>query len=64
MKANGWFAVIGIVEILTGSSIPKCYLSDLKRKLAKEGYTELYEKIVQLHRTKSFQEKYVHFLKT
>jgi DNA-damage-inducible protein D len=43
-----WFAVIDIVEVLTGSSIPKRYWSDLKRKLAKEGYFELYEKIVQL----------------
>ena len=43
-----WFSVIDIVEVLTGSSIPKRYWSDLKRKLAKEGYSELYEKIVQL----------------
>ncbi len=43
-----WFSVIDIVEVLTGSSIPKRYWSDLKRKLAKEGYVELYEKIVQL----------------
>jgi DNA-damage-inducible protein D len=43
-----WFAVIDIVEVLTGSSIPKRYWSDLKRKLAKEGFSELYEKIVQL----------------
>jgi prophage antirepressor-like protein len=43
-----WFSVIDIVEVLTGSSIPKRYWSDLKRKLAKEGYTQLYENIVQL----------------
>jgi hypothetical protein len=43
-----WFAVIDIVEVLTKSSIPKRYWSDLKRKLAKEGYIQLYEKIVQL----------------
>ncbi len=43
-----WFSAIDVVEILTGSSIPKRYWSDLKRKLAKEGYSELYEKIVQL----------------
>jgi len=43
-----WFSVIDIVQVLTGSSIPKRYWSDLKRKLAKEGYSELYEKIVQL----------------
>ncbi len=43
-----WFSVVDIVEVLTGSSIPKRYWSDLKRKLGKEGYAELYEKIVQL----------------
>jgi hypothetical protein len=47
-EGEWWFAVIDIVEVLTGSSIPKRYWSDLKRKLAKEGYSELYEKIVQL----------------
>ena len=43
-----WFSIIDVIEILTDSSIPKRYWSDLKRKLAKEGYSELYEKIVQL----------------
>ncbi len=43
-----WFSIIDIVEALTGSNIPKRYWSDLKRKLAKEGYSELYDKIVQL----------------
>ncbi len=43
-----WFSIIDIVEVLTGSNIPKRYWSDLKRKLAKEGYSELYDKIVQL----------------
>ncbi|HOP47350.1 MAG TPA: Bro-N domain-containing protein [Desulfobacteraceae bacterium] len=43
-----WFSVIDIVEVLTESNIPKRYWSDLKRKLAKEGYSELYDKIVQL----------------
>jgi len=43
-----WFSVIDVVEVLTGSNIPKRYWSDLKRKLAKEGYSELYDKIVQL----------------
>lgn len=36
-----------VIEVLTGSSIPKRYWSDLKRKL-NEGYSELYENIVQL----------------
>lgn len=47
-EGEWWFSVIDIVEVLTGSSIPKRYWSDLKRKLAKEGYVELYDKIVQL----------------
>jgi hypothetical protein len=47
-EGEWWFSVIDIVQVLTGSSIPKRYWSDLKRKLVKEGYSELYEKIVQL----------------
>ncbi len=47
-EGEWWFAVIDIVEVLTDSRIPKRYWSDLKRKLAKEGYSELYDKIVQL----------------
>jgi len=43
-----WFSIIDIVEVLTASTTPKRYWSDLKRKLAKEGCSELYDKIVQL----------------
>lgn len=32
-----FFSIIDIVEVLTGSSIPKRYWSDLKRKLKQEG---------------------------
>jgi hypothetical protein len=42
-----YFSVIDVIEILTGSTIPKRYWSDLKKKLTKEG-SQLYEKIVQL----------------
>lgn len=42
-----FFSVIDVVEILTGSSIPKRYWSDLKKKLESEG-SEAYEKIVRL----------------
>lgn len=42
-----YFSVIDIVEVLTGSTIPRRYWSDLKIKLQKEG-SEVYEKIVQL----------------
>lgn len=42
-----FFSVVDIIEVLTGSSIPKRYWSDLKKKLTKEG-SQLYEEIVQL----------------
>ena len=42
-----FFSIINIVAVLTGSSIPRRYWSDLKIKLKDEGF-ELYEKIVQL----------------
>lgn len=42
-----YFSVIDVIETLTGSSIPKRYWSDLKKKLIGEG-SQLYEKIVQL----------------
>jgi len=45
---NEWFfSIIDIVAILTGSSIPRRYWSDLKIHLKNEGF-ELYDKIVQL----------------
>ncbi len=43
-----WFSVVDVVEVLSGSNNPRRYWSDLKIKLRKEGYHELYEKIVQL----------------
>lgn len=43
-----WFSVIDIVEILSESKNPRRYWSDLKRKLKKEGFIEVYDKIVQL----------------
>jgi hypothetical protein len=46
-KETWYFSVIDVVEILTGSTIPKRYWSDLKKKLTIEG-SQLYEKIVQL----------------
>ena len=42
-----FFSVVDIVYVLTGSTIPKRYWSDLKSKLKQEG-SEVYEKIVQL----------------
>jgi len=42
-----FFSIIDIVAVLTNSSIPKRYWSDLKSRLLKEGF-EPYDKIVQL----------------
>ena len=50
-QAELWyFAVIDVIEILTGSTIPRRYWSDLKRTLQDEG-SEVYERIVQLKMT-------------
>jgi DNA-damage-inducible protein D len=46
-KEIWYFSVIDVIEILTDSSIPKRYWSDLKKKLETEG-SEAYEKIVRL----------------
>ena len=46
-KEEYYFSVIDVVYALTGTTIPKRYWSDLKRKLDDEG-SELYEKIVRL----------------
>src|SRR5258708_4100813 len=47
-KNEWWFSIIDVIEVLTDSSIPRRYWSDLKINLKKEGYVELYEKIVHL----------------
>ena len=43
-----FFSVIDVIGVLSESSEPKRYWSDLKRKLKKEGSAETYEKIVRL----------------
>jgi len=44
-----FFSIIDIVEVLTESSNPRRYWSDLKRKLIEnEGFAQLYDNIVQL----------------
>lgn len=46
--AEEWcFSIIDVISILTDTTLPKRYWSDLKQKLKKEG-SEVYEKIVQL----------------
>ncbi|MDD5054840.1 MAG: Bro-N domain-containing protein [Candidatus Peribacteraceae bacterium] len=46
-KELWYFSVIDVIEILTDSTSPRRYWSDLKIKLKSEG-SEVYEKIVQL----------------
>lgn len=43
-----WYSIIDIVGVISESKNPRRYWSDLKRKLKKEGYNQLYENIVQL----------------
>lgn len=54
-----YFSIIDIIETLTGSSNPRRYWSDLKRKLIKEGFDQLYEIIVQLKLESADGKKYV-----
>jgi len=42
-----YFSIIDVIEVLTDSTIPRRYWTDLKSKLQTEG-SEVYEKIVQL----------------
>ncbi len=43
-----WFSITDIIEALTGNERPRKYWNDLKKKLIKEGYSEVSEKIGQL----------------
>ncbi|KKR48239.1 MAG: DNA-damage-inducible protein d [Candidatus Magasanikbacteria bacterium GW2011_GWC2_40_17] len=49
-KEIWYFSIIDVIEVLTDTSIPRRYWSDLKSKLKNEG-SEVYEKIVQLKMT-------------
>ena len=42
-----FFSIVDVIEVLTGSTIPKRYWTDLKKKLKVEG-SQLYDNIVQL----------------
>ncbi len=57
-KQKWYFAIIDVVEILTGSNNPRRYWSDLKRKLNSEGFSQLYEIIVQLKMISPDGKKY------
>ncbi|NOT18626.1 MAG: Bro-N domain-containing protein [Sulfuriferula sp.] len=49
LNEQWWFSIVDIVTALTESRNARRYWSDLKRQLTeKEGFAELYEKIVQL----------------
>ena len=52
-----YFSVIDVISVLTGTTTPRRYWSDLKRKLKSEGAVEVYEKIVQLKLTASDGKK-------
>lgn len=57
-KEEMWyFSIVDVIAILTDSSVPKRYWSDLKKKLKNEG-SEVYEKIVQLKLGASDGKKY------
>jgi len=57
-KELWYFSVVDIVSVLTDSTIPKRYWSDLKNKLKTEG-SEVYEKIVQLKFRAKDGKKYI-----
>ncbi len=43
-----WFSVTDVIEVLTGTERPRKYWNDLKKKIEKEGYSEVSENIGQL----------------
>lgn len=53
-----FFSVVDVIQVLTDSTMPRRYWSDLKRKLAAEG-SEMYEKIVQLKLPSSDGKSYL-----
>ena len=49
LHRNEWlFSVIDVIEVLTDTARPRKYWSNIKKKLIKEGYSELSENIGQL----------------
>ena len=48
-----YFSVIDVIQVLTDSTVPKRYWSDLKKKLSKEG-SQAYDKIVHLKMTAEY----------
>ncbi len=58
-KELWYFSIIDVIQILTGSNNPRRYWSDLKRKLEQEGFSQLYDNIVQLKLESSDGKKYL-----
>ena len=56
-----YFSIIDVIEVLTDSTIPRRYWTDLKNKLQTEG-SEVYEKIVQLKMVSPDGKKLVNLL--
>jgi hypothetical protein len=54
-----YFSIIDIITALTGSSRPRKYWSDLKKKLLKEGFWQLSDKIGQLKLEAEDGKKYL-----
>lgn len=57
-KEEWYFSVVDVVGVLTETSNPRRYWSDLKRKLKSEGASQLYENIVQLKMKSDDGKKY------
>ena len=57
-KEVWYFSIIDVIRILSGSNNPRRYWSDLKRKLEQEGFSQLYDIIVQLKLASSDGKKY------
>lgn len=59
-QGEWYFSVVDIVEVLTESSNPRRYWSDLKIQVSdREGFAQLYEKIVQLKLESNDGKKYL-----
>src|SRR5260221_6467626 len=57
-KEKWYFSVVDVIQVLTESNNSRRYWSDLKRKLEQEGFTHLYDFIVQLKIMASDGKKY------
>ena len=49
-KGEWWFSVVDVIGVLTDSTVPRRYWSDLKNTLKQDGF-KVYEKIVRFKLT-------------